>query len=135
MTAEAQETGQTITGDEAAAHQRRLDRTEIALAVLLRIDGLPNLALLGGAHVALATVLLAGLAWHLHFLNREQRRQAIIEALIDALSTPASIEATAEATRFFAITAPRTSVPGERCQLHSLAGRPPTSERASTASS
>ena len=70
----------------------------IALAVLLRIDGLPNLALLGGAHVALATVLLAGLAWHLHFLNREQRRQAIIEALIDALSTPASIEATAEAT-------------------------------------
>ena len=70
----------------------------IALAVLLRIDGLPNLALLGGAHVALATVLLAGLAWHLHFLNREQRRQAIIEALIDALSTPARIEATAEAT-------------------------------------
>jgi len=69
-----------------------------ALAVVLRIEGTRNLALLGAAHAAVAAALLVGLAWHLHFLNRERRRQAIIEALIDALSGPASIGATAEAT-------------------------------------
>jgi len=69
-----------------------------ALAALLRIEGTRNLALLGAAHAVVAVVLLAGLAWHLHFLNRERRRQAIIEALIDALSGPASIGAVAEAT-------------------------------------
>lgn len=69
-----------------------------ALAVLLRIEDLRDLALLGGAHAVVAVLLLAGLAWHLHSLNRERRRQAIIEALIDALSAPSTIEATAEAT-------------------------------------
>jgi hypothetical protein len=68
------------------------------LAVLLHVDGTRNLALLGAAHAAVAAALLAGLGWHLHVLNRERRRQAIIEALIDALSGPASIEAIAEAT-------------------------------------
>ena len=40
MTAEAQETGRTPVGGEDAAHQRRLDRTEIVLAVLLGITAI-----------------------------------------------------------------------------------------------
>lgn len=70
----------------------------VGLALLLDIEGERERLMLAAAHAAVAAPLLAGLAWHLHRLNHERSRHAIIEALVDALSVPSSIEAAAETT-------------------------------------
>ena len=66
-----------------------------SIVLLLHIDDLRNQLIVACVDIALTSLLLFMLATHLHFLNRERRRNAIIEMAVDALSVPASIDVAA----------------------------------------
>ena len=53
---------------------------------------LPQLLTVGAVIGAPAAILLCAVAWHLHFLTRERRRNAIVEMLVEALAVPANPE-------------------------------------------
>ncbi|MEI6665809.1 MAG: HAMP domain-containing sensor histidine kinase [Chloroflexota bacterium] len=67
-----------------------------SIVVLLHIDDLNDRVIVAGIDAVLTTLLLMLLALHLHRLNRERRRNAIMEMVVDALSVPASIDVAAD---------------------------------------